>query len=72
MRILMATILMAVLVGCAGVTGEKVDMFKPGTEETRVCGPYTTAGNLASAAKLNSQQLRDCIMDYQRQGYERK
>ena len=70
MKLLLATVLMMVLAGCA--TSEKIDMFKPGTEETRVCGPYTTAGNLASAAKLNSQQLRDCIMDYQRQGYERK
>ena len=70
MRIFITTILMAVLVGCA--TSEKIDMFKPGTEETRVCGPYTTSGNLPSAAMINSQKLRDCVMDYQRQGFERK
>ena len=70
MRLLMATILVMLMAGC--VTSEKIDMFKPGTEETRVCGPYTTSGNLPSAAMINSQKLRDCVMDYQRQGFERK
>ena len=72
MRIFITTILMAVLVGCA--TSEKVDMFKPGTEETRVCGPYGPVFDFPSEAEImaNSQELRGCVMDYQRQGFERK
>ena len=35
------------------------------------CGPYTNYGNIPSANVTTQNQLRDCIADYQRQGYER-
>ena len=56
------------LVGCA--TSETVYM-KNDTGETVKCGPYTTGGNIAAAAMTSHAKLRDCVMDYERQGYKR-
>ena len=35
------------------------------------CGPYTNYGNIPNAVDSTRTQLRDCVGDYQRQGYER-
>lgn len=56
------------LVGCA--TSEIVHL-RNATGDTVKCGPFTTSGNAAIAAQVSHQKLRDCITDYQRQGYER-
>ena len=55
-------------VACA--TSEIVYM-KNDAGKTVKCGPYTTAGNVNAAAMTSHQKLRDCMMDYERQGYKR-
>jgi len=70
MKYLTAMLFFGLMIGCA--TSEKVIMFKPGTDETKVCGPYTTGGNIPTAAMISNQKLRQCVSDYQRQGYERQ
>lgn len=35
------------------------------------CGPYSGGGIGAAPAAVNREKLRDCVGDYQRQGYER-
>ncbi len=60
-------ILMAVgLAGCA--TSETVYLQNT-SSQTVQCGPYT--GYFGSRYVMTQNQLRDCIADYQRQGYER-
>ena len=54
--------------GCA--VSEKVFLRNP-AGQTVQCGPYTVAGNLNAAAENSHIELRGCIADYQRQGYER-
>ena len=62
-------ILMAVfLAGCA--TSETV-YLKNASNQMVKCGPYTIYGIIPHANLTTQFQLRDCIADYQRQGYER-
>ena len=56
------------VVGCA--TSETV-YLRNAADQTVKCGPYTDYGNIPSAHVTSHSQLRDCIADYQRQGYER-
>ncbi len=56
------------LVGCA--TSETV-YLRNASSQTVKCGPFTSSGNINAATAASHIKLRDCITDYQRQGYER-
>jgi hypothetical protein len=62
--------LISVLVaGCA--SGGEVYLRSP-MGQTVQCGPFTSYGTVFEPSReLQEQRLRDCIADYQRQGYER-
>ena len=69
MRISIAMGLLALgLAGC--VTSEKV-YLKNADGHTVTCGPYTAKGGLPQQEMMAQPKLRDCVADYQRQGYER-
>jgi hypothetical protein len=55
-----------VFVACGGLT-KPVLMRNPKTGETGKCGPYPTGPRGA----MSYQKERDCISDFQRQGWER-
>ena len=67
------------LLGCASTSTEAVRLAHPDTpSEVVQCGPYAVsamdkvaAGTRARARSFAYLQLRDCIEDYQRQGYRR-
>ena len=59
---------LASLAGC--VTSETVYLKNVSNQMVK-CGPYTNYGHIASANVTTHNQLRGCIVDYQRQGYER-
>ena len=62
-------ILMAIgLAGCA--TSETVYLINE-SGNTVQCGPFTDYGAVNLANQTTEAQLRGCISDYQRQGYER-
>ena len=67
---LVLAITVAVLVAGCG-TSQTVFLKHPVKGDTVKCGPYTVAGNLAAAAITAQNELRYCINDFQRQGYER-
>ena len=56
------------LVGCA--TSETV-YLRNAAGHTVQCGPYTPGGIGPPAAMVAQAELRHCVTDYQRQGYER-
>ncbi len=56
------------LAGCA--TSELVYLQNASGLKVQ-CGPYTDYGNVSRANMVAHKKLRDCISDYQRQGYER-
>ena len=56
------------LVGCA--TSETVHLRNADGHMVK-CGPYTPSGIGPPAEMIAQAALRDCINDYQRQGYER-
>ncbi len=58
-----------VAAGCA--SSETVYLKHSAKGDTVKCGPYTVGGNIASAAATAQNELRYCINDFQRQGYER-
>lgn len=55
------------LAGCAST--ETVMLRNP-VGQTVQCGPYQGSSGAISRLVIQ-QQLRDCVTDYQRQGYER-
>jgi len=57
----------AILLTLAGCTSA-VTLRHPATGAVATCGPYYTVGLYAFAA---NERERQCIQDYQRQGYER-
>ena len=62
-------ILMAIsLAGCT--TSETVYLKNP-SNHTVQCGPFTDYGRVPDANVTTEAQLRGCISDYQRKGYER-
>ena len=63
-----ATIILMV-VGLAGCATSETVYLQNTSSQTVQCGPYT--GYFGSAYVMTQNQLRDCIADYQRQGYER-
>jgi len=66
--ILMAFAVALALVGCAT---QPVILRNPKTGETTQCGPYTNMHPLFPAASPHWKAERQCIEDYQRQGFER-
>ena len=69
MRLTMILVAIA-LTGCA--TSEVVYLKNMGGQTVQ-CGPYELAGigGLQQAAAQAQDRLRDCVTDYQRQGYNR-
>ncbi len=65
-RSLLLGALLALLAGCS--TGS-VWLKDPRTGQTEECGPYFTSTHAWTTAGY--QKLRDCVQDYQRQGWER-
>jgi hypothetical protein len=55
--------------GCA--SSEVVNLKHPSKGDVVKCGPYTVSGNIAAAAETAQNELRYCVSDFQRQGYER-
>ncbi len=61
---------LAFLVAACAFTGV-VYLKNPQTGQTVQCGPYTRYGNIPAAQEASIMDLRRCVGDYQRQGYER-
>ena len=71
MPLLIVIVMLAVLAGCAK---DAVILVHPQTGREKQCGPYYFTGmssGIFSKAAADDRE-RDCISDYQRQGYERK
>lgn len=68
MKYLALAALSAALAGCA--TSEIVYLKNPNGAMVQ-CGPYTHYGNIPTANLTTQIDLRDCVTDFQRQGYER-
>jgi hypothetical protein len=65
----LAIILCALIVaGCA--TSETVYLRNMARQAVQ-CGPYDAGLNDTNARIIAESQLRNCVSDYQRQGYER-
>ncbi len=60
------------LAGCS-VTSERV-VLQNSAGDTKVCGPYEVwdFSYTETSSSIADRRLRQCITDYQRQGYERK
>jgi hypothetical protein len=71
---LLGLILMGGLVLVAGCMTDSVVLVHPQTQMAAQCGPYyftgASSGLFSKAAAMERE--RDCISDYQRQGYERR
>ena len=67
-RTSMILLTLTVIIGCA--TSEIV-YLRNNVGDLVQCGPYTNYGNIPNSVASSRIQLRDCISDYQRQGYER-
>jgi len=63
-----AVALLPVLAGCAT---QPVMLRNPQTGQTTQCGPYTNMHPLFPALSPHWKAERQCIEDYQRQGFER-
>ena len=68
MKRLLILLALPLVAGCA--IGEKV-LLKNTAGMTVQCGPYTDFGNIPAANETTAAKVRDCVTDYQRQGYER-
>ena len=66
-----AAIIILMAIGLAGCATSETVYLKNVSNQTVKCGPYTNYGDIPSANVTTQNQLRDCIADYQRQGYER-
>ncbi len=52
-------------------SSEVVHLKNHATGHVVQCGPYTKYGNIPAANETTLAELRYCVSDYQRQGYER-
>lgn len=66
---LLVTALLLAFAGC--VSSEVVHLKHSIKGDVVQCGPYTKAGNINAATQAALAELRYCINDFQRQGYER-
>lgn len=66
--VLSIPLLLGAVMGCA--VSETVRLQNR-QGDTVTCGPFTTAGRIGQATVASHIKLRDCISDFQRQGYER-
>ena len=66
-----AAIIILMAIGLAGCATSETVYLKNVSNQKVKCGPYTNYGNIPSANVTTQNQLRGCIADYQRQGYER-
>jgi hypothetical protein len=65
-----AVVLVLGLSGCPA-TSEIISLKNPTTGTIVTCGPYTKFGNINSATQAAQNELRYCVDDFQRQGYQR-
>lgn len=65
-RIVAVAASLGLLAGCASETV----VLRNATGMTAQCGPYYGSGSSTSAL-VDQIALRDCVADFQRQGYER-
>ena len=63
-------LLCLMLAGCI-VSSEVIHLKHPIKGDIVKCGPYTKTGNINSATQAAQAELRYCVSDFQRQGYER-
>jgi hypothetical protein len=68
MKKLIVLVVMGLLVGCAT---EPIRLSNPKTGQIAQCGPYTNMHPLFPALSPHWKAERECIQDFQRQGYER-
>ena len=71
MPVLMLIGILALLAGCVR---DAVILIHPQTGKEKQCGPYYFTGMSSGIfSKVAAEEReRDCISDYQQQGYERK
>ena len=62
---------LAVAIASSGCATSEVVYLKNTNGQTVRCGPYAGYGSLPAQAEQANAKLRDCVSDYQRQGYER-
>lgn len=55
----------------AGCASSETVLLRNAAGMTAQCGPYQSWGNVNFAQLQAQNQLRDCVADFQRQGYER-
>lgn len=67
-------ILVGILALLAGCVRDAVILIHPQTGKEAQCGPYYFTGMSSGIFSKGAaeERERDCISDYQRQGYERK
>jgi hypothetical protein len=61
----------AVALTLAGCTTSETIHLRNSTGQVVQCGPYTHYGNMPAAGAENRAEIRDCVADFQRQGYDR-
>ena len=59
------------LVAVAGCATQPIKLRHPQTSAMAQCGPYTNMHPLFPGASPHWKAERECINDFQRQGYER-
>lgn len=67
----MRTTIILMTIGLAGCATSEAVYLQNAARQVVQRGPYTDYGNIPKANVTTQSQLRDCIVDYQRQGYER-
>jgi hypothetical protein len=66
MKILYLALILTTVTGC--VSADPVTLRHPTSGQITKCPGYSTAPALAAVSET---QQRNCVQDYQRQGYER-
>ncbi len=69
--VLMVAVFSGVVLVASCVSSEVVYLKNNVTGHVVQCGPYTRGGNIPAAQNATLSELRYCVTDYQRQGYER-
>jgi len=70
LRGLLLSSLCLAFTGCV-VSSEIVYLKHPTKGDVVKCGPFTKTGNINAATQAAQAELRYCVSDFQRQGYER-
>ena len=68
-KIVLTCVVAGLIAGCA--TSSTVRLQHPETGDIIQCGPFRASGNIPAGEQTVLAELRYCIEDFQRQGYER-